>query len=582
MIDLRLYRVTLLPALAAIAVLMFSLGSLPEAKRSRLALPNGFDGGRAASTATELARLAPDRRPGSPGNARIADFVRQRFTAIQGGEVTEQEFSGAFHGDDVKMRNVILTLPGQSDRRVALIAHRDEAAGAGLASSAASTGTLLEIAASFSGSTHQKTLVFASTDGGTAAALGARRFGADYPGHDQLEAVISLEQPGAAKPRRPFVVPWSAGSESTAIQLTRSAEAAVRDEIGGSTGKLGVFGQLVQLALPGGLGEQSVLIDEGLDAVSVSSAGERPLPEDETGPASFSADTVGEFGRATLSLILAFDATSEPLEHGPAAYVNVAGNLLPGWSLRLLALALIAPVLIVAIDAAARVRRRDLALLQPLAWVLSRAAPFIAALLTLYLFTLVTALPSPGFPFDSRDYAFGWPAGISIAAALAALAGAAFLARPVPPSKAGVEGATAALALVSAATALLLWLLNPYLALLAVPAIHLWLVPSFQRVRPRVAAALAAVALGLVLPVAALVQLSDRLELGRGIAWNLTLMVSGGHIGPGLMLLLCVLAGCAVATVAAGAARRRQATSASEGAGPVDGYANHSPEPANR
>ena len=39
--------------------------------------------------------------------------------------------------------------------------------------------------------------------------------------------------------------------------------------------------------------------------------------------------------------MLALDAAPSPLEHGPDAYVGLAGNLLPGWTLSLLALALL-------------------------------------------------------------------------------------------------------------------------------------------------------------------------------------------------------------------------------------------------
>ena len=560
MIDLRLYRITLLPALAAVAVLMFSLGSLPDPKRSRLA-PNAFDGDRAAATATELARLAPDRRPGSAGNGRVADFVRQRFDAIQGGEVTEQRFDGDFRGDRVRMRNVVLTLHGQSDRRVALIAHRDEGAGSGLASSAASTATLLEIASSFSGSTHSKTLVFVSTDGGSAAAVGARRFGDAYPGNEQLEAIISVEQPGAARPRPPFVIPWSAGSENTAIQLTRSAQTAVRDEVGKPTGQLGPWGQLVQLALPSGLGEQSVLVRQGYDAVSISSAGERPLAEGATGPASFSAESVGEFGRAALSLMLALDASTRPLEHGPSAYVGVAGNLLPGWTLRLLALILILPVAAASVDGAARALRRDMRLPGSVSWVAGRSLPFVAALAAAYLLALVTALPSPDFPFDSRDYGFGWPETLSALVMLAAFLAAARGVSRLGPAAGGPEVVSVAVALIMSVAVVLLWLLNPYLALLLLPALHLWQVGAVPPVPQGPLVAAGAVAAGLALPVAALAQLGDRLDLGAldgAMAWNLLLMVTGGHMGTAKMLLLCVVAGCAVATIGAGLAHRRE------------------------
>ncbi|MDX6662124.1 MAG: hypothetical protein QOG09_226 [Solirubrobacterales bacterium] len=574
MIDFRIYRAMLLPALLAITVMMFSLGPVPEAKRSRLA-PSGFDGARVAALAGDLAALAPDRRPGSAGDARVAAFVRQRFGVIQGGQLTEQRFHGEFRGRDVEMSNVILTLPGQSDRRVVLIAHRDESTGPGLASSAAATAALLEIGTSFSGSTHSKTLVLVSSDGGSAAAAGAKSF-AQYPNAGQVDAVVSLEQPGLAKPRAPFVVPWSTGSQSTSVQLARSAHAAVRDEVGGRAGDMGTFGQLVQLALPSGLGEQGVLIERGFDAISLSSAGERPLAPAGAGPEALSADTLGQFGRATLALMLALDGDPDPLEHGPETQLTVAGSLLPGWTLRLLALTLILPIGAVAVDGAARLRRRGESVLRPLAWVAARALPFAAAVIALYLCALVRLLPAPEFPFDVRDYDVGTGATVAIALASLALGATTFLSRPRrPPPIVSAEALFVSVTLVMSAALLALWLANPFLALLFVPALHLWQAPSLPRVPVRLPVVLGFLLAGLVLPILAVAQLADRFGLGGSVLWDLALQLTGGQIGPGTAFLGCLLAGCGVATLAlARAIRRRE--------GDLDVYANRADPPNGR
>jgi hypothetical protein len=549
----------LLPALAAFVVMMFSLTSVPEPRRTQLS-PDGLDGDRAAATAADIASEARARTPGSAGDERAAATVRERFAAVGGGQVSEQTFEGRFDGRDVTMRNVILLLPGQSDHRLVLLAARDSAEGPGLASSAAATAAMLEVASSFSGATHRKTLVFVSTDGGGAAALGARRFAESYPRGDGIDAMIVLRRPAARRPRPPFVVPWSSGARSTSMQLLRSAQAAVRDEVERSVRTMGTFGQLVQLALPSGLGEEAVLIERGEDAVALSSAGERPPAPAADGPRSFSRETIAGFGRAALSLMLALDAEARPLEHGPKAYVPVASNLLPAWTLRLLAIALILPVAVTLFDALTR--RRLGAMGRPLGWALGRALPFVAALALLYVFALARLLPAPEFPFDPGRYHADLKAAIALALAGAAFVASLWLGRPFRPLRgADPEGLAVAAGLVMTAALLGIWTINPYLALLLTPALHIWQLPLMPRVAPRLAIAVPALLAGLVPPALALYQLADRLDFGLGVFWQLLLQVTGLHLGPPLALLFCVLGGGAVAMLAATRARGRVAES---------------------
>jgi peptidase M28-like protein len=560
MLDLRVYRATLLPALAAFVVMMFSLTSVPDARRTLLS-PDGLDGDRAAATALDLAKEDPVRTPGSAGDTRAATLVRERFAAISGGQVSEQKFRGSFAGHDVTMRNVVLLLPGQSDRRLVLIAARDSAAGPGLVTSASATAAMLEVAAGFSGATHRKTLVFVSTDGGAAAAVGARRFAESFPRGDGVDAMIVLSQPAARRPAPPFVVPWSAGRKSTSAQLVRSAQAAIRDETERPTPQMGTFGQLVQLALPSGLGEQAVLIDRGVDSVAISSAGERPLSPAADRFASFSSDSIGGFARATLSLMLALDASERPLEHGPAAYIPVAGNLLPGWTLRLLAIALILPVGVTLLAAVSRPGGAPRMGPRPVAWVVGRALPFVVALLLVYLFALVRLLPAPEFPYDPGRFHAGLGATIALGVTGVAFVATVWLTRPFRLLRgSSPEGLAISAGLVMAAATLAIWTINPYLALLLVPALHLWQLPLVPRVPVRLAVAVPALLAGLVLPALALYQLADRFDFGLGVFWQMLLQVTGLHLGPATALLACVVAGCGVAMLAAVRASQSSST----------------------
>jgi hypothetical protein len=301
LLQAGVYRATLLGALAAFVVLLFSVVSRPEPLRSDTAA-DAFDGARAAALARELVSVAPDRAPGSRGNAVAARLVERRFRSIEGGQVSEQRFEAGFEGSPVEMRNVTLVLPGsKSDERLVLIAPRDCPGGPCAASTAAATAALVELAIAFDATRHRKTLVLVSTDGSAAGAAGARLV-ADALELEPAEAVLVVSQPGARAESRPFVVPWSAGPQSTSIGLLESAGTAVESEVGPDPAPLGSAESLFRLAIPSGLGEQAVLIRSGVDAIALSSAGDRPLPESEDGLGSLDPDVLGNFGRAALSL----------------------------------------------------------------------------------------------------------------------------------------------------------------------------------------------------------------------------------------------------------------------------------------
>ena len=87
-----------------------------------------------------------------------------------------------------------------------------------------------------------------------------------------------ISQPGAADavgPVRRRTAP--AARRSAPMQLELTAERAVETQAGLTADEEPAFTQLARLAIPSGLGEQAPLIADGVDAVAISSAGERPL-----------------------------------------------------------------------------------------------------------------------------------------------------------------------------------------------------------------------------------------------------------------------------------------------------------------
>lgn len=544
MVSFRTYRVGFAPALAAIVVLLFALTAPPDPLPGAAASAE-FDELAAARIDRQITDTAPDRTPGSEGDAAIAQMVARRFQEVEGGQVSEQRSSGQFDGHDVELRNLILTLPGDTDRSVVVMAPRDSGSGPGAASSAAATAVLLELVDELSTQSHTKTLVFVSTDGSSAGAQGARQFATTYPDRGDIDAVIDVWQPGADVRRGPFVLDSSTDSASGPAQLVGAAEHELADQSGLTPDPEGAFGELVDLALPSGLGEQAVLIEHGLTAVGLSSAGERPLPASQDQPEDVSSSTLGDFGRTALLLAVTLDAATAPPEHGPSTYVRLGGNLVPGWTLALLAVTLLFPAALAAADGL----RRGGRLAGAVAWAASRALPLFGALVFFYFLSFVGLVASPTFPFDPN--LFGVGAGQILVMVVLALivAGIYYAIRGwrvpgVLPSAAAVPalGAVSVLAVFAA------WLANPYLALLLVPAAHVWLTCAARRGPLPWPFVLGASTLSLLPLAAALVHVSG--PLGSAAPWLLLLMVSDGQLGFGAMLALCLIFGGLLGIVA--------------------------------
>jgi acetylornithine deacetylase/succinyl-diaminopimelate desuccinylase-like protein len=550
MIDLRLWRIVLLAVPVALVVGMFSLQEVPHPAEPALP-PDAFEGEAAEALARDLAREYPSPRPGSAEDEGLGEAVLERFKEISSIEVSEQRFTGDYDGDEVELRNLIGILPGPSERQVAVMAHRDVIEGTGAASTIASTAALLEIASTFAGSTHEKTLVFVSTDGGSIGALGARRFARDYSDAALLDAVIVLSQPAADNPVQPLMVPWSTGTQSTSIRLAQTAASTVSSELDMPSGDESPLSDVLRLALPSALGEQGPLVQEGFDSVRLSSSGELPPPAAEDTEGAVDAGTLGRFGRATLSLMLAVDVARDRLEHGPGTYIGLAGNLLPGWTLALLALALLLPPAAVGFGGLAVTAGSPWQALRAIGWVAWRAVPMLIGFALLMLGALVGLIPSPEFPFVPGSEALGLGGTAAVVVATLAFAVAAFLLRPLLPPPPGLARLASPAAISMAALAGFgIWLVNPYLALLVAVGLQLWVLAA-AGIGPGRLAAAGWVLVGLLPALAAVAALAGRFDAGAGVVEDLLYMFTGGQLSNRLGVLVCLLLAAGVALVAA-------------------------------
>ena len=555
MFDPRIYRAALIPAVAAFVVLMFSFEPMPSPLPEPVSTP-AFDGSEAARTTRSIVAVAPERTPGSAGDDAVADLVRERFGAIEGGQVTEQSFDSTFDGEDVTLRNVILTLPGSSESTILVVAARDSAEGTGTTTSAAATATLLGLADDLGRSRRTKTMIFASTSGGSIGAEGAGRLIEELPGSDGIDEAIVISQPGVPETDAPFVVSSGADPDAASAQLVLTARAIAATAFGIRDPAPGAWVSLSRLAFPIGIGEQVAISRAGTEAIAISADGERPpSPADAEGEVS--SETLGAAGTALVDLILTLDEGPQP-DPGPEDQVRVGDNLVPGWTLTVLALALLIAPLLTAGDTWLREHRSDWRTRRTVFWAIERALIPFAGLLLAYLLGLVGLVPDPPFPFDPGLEPSGASGPIAFAAIAAAIVLAALLVRPMrTPLDIEPQTLAAAAGILTGLSVFGIWILNPYLALLLAPTAHVWLLAARASGPPRTAVIALAAALSLLPVLIAFVTASAQLELGPESFWYLLLLVEDGQVGLVLSLLWCGLIGGLLACVAAAGAEGR-------------------------
>ena len=189
--------------------------------------------------------------------------------------------------------------------------------------------------------------------------------------------------------------------------------------------------------------------------------------------------------------MLAFDSPRfRPAE--PNRDLVIGRNVLPSWSLALLAAALTLPALVAAVDAVARARRRRAPVGEWVGWALGAATAFGIVAVAAIAFELVDWLPGSieeaVAPATAPSFGEAAPPLVALALLLALawitvrrlFAAEAHLRDPV-------SGA-AAIALMLAVEVMVVCALNPYAGLLLVPAAHLSLLGRVAGAATKVAA----------------------------------------------------------------------------------------------
>jgi Peptidase family M28 len=557
MINWRLYRIAFVPFLLALAVAAFSLQGRPPPLGSTLA-PEAFEGERATAELESLALAYPDRRPGSAGDQALARHVAQALEGLGGlagggFSVRTERFDAQTIAGERTLTTVVAQRPGSTDATpILIVAHRDAAA-AGSRAELSGTAALLELARAFAARETKRTIVLASTSGGSGGDAGAAQLAASV--HGPFDAAIVLGDLAGTRTSRPMVVPFSDGVGSAPWQLQRTVAGAIASETGVDPGGPSTLGQLAHLAFPLAVGEQGVLDQAGLPAVLVQVSGERgPSPGEPV-----SSERLQGYGRAVLSAVDALDGAAD-VSQTMATGLPIQRKTMPAWALRLLVIALLVPVLAACVDGLARARRRRLPVGRWTLWTCSCALPFLCCALFAYLLGWLGILgAAPAVPVLPRALPLGATGVTAVVAVLLTFALAWLLwGRLVRRLGWGErpEGEVAGLpiVLVALSLAVVVWVGNPFTALLALPALHLWLAlasPEDLAIggrRMQRAGPLALVGLG-VLPLLALIAFyAHQLGVGvGGVAWMGLLLVAGGHVALGGAIGWSLALGCAAA-----------------------------------
>lgn len=556
----RLYRGTWLLVGLPLLVAAFSVARPTPLPRAFLP---AFDGEATRQLAADLVDNYPFRTPGS---LQAADWFREQL-APYGLPVHTEHFSAVIPGRGrVQMQNVVAEAVGRSPGAILVVAHRDnDGRGQGANDNASGTAMLIELARAYgapTGATQAQlrpnhTIIFLSTDGGAFGGLGAAWFATHSPLRHDVAGVLNLDAVGGSgRIRLEF------GGDTPRLPsgiFLQTIAARVAAQAGRAPSRPGIVRQLVDLGFPFSLYEQAPFLSNGVAAVTLTTAGDKP-PDPVTDTKDLlRADRLSQVGRAAQDALGTLDQGLE-FTQGTSSYLYLGSRLIRGWAVELVLIACLLPFLAAAVDLFARCRRRHVPLGAAMRAYRSRLGFWAWAVALFELFGLLGAWPT-GAPRPlslTSAAAHHWPAKALIALGVLALAGwlvsrERLIPRRAISSEEELAGYTVCL-LALGALSLLVVATNPFALVFLLPSLHLWLwLPQLRAAR----APLRAVALGAGFAGPALLigMFAERYGLGWDAPWYLAELRAVGYV-PFIVLPLLVLWLAGTAQLAALAARR--------------------------
>lgn len=538
MLNRRLYLQAWLIAVVALLVAFLTLEPVQQdVKPDAVAT---FTAADAMRDAADLTKIAPERSSGGLGAQAATEWVQARFGEFPGARVAVQPFVARVTGDTIPMTNVFLTQAAEaqlpSQRNILIVAPRDTPRG--VAAGASSTAILVELARSALKSKFRHRLIFLSVDGTAVGNAGLRWYLRSVE-RSRIAAVVVLDAPGEGEGREIHL--WAGGAGRQGLSLRQMAERSVESAGFVASPLPSLREQLLQMAAPETRGDQRAAIDLGVPAITLAGRDEAVLPASASTPA---LERVDGAGTATLELINRLDAIERAA--APDGALAYAGKVLRPSVGRLALLLLALPLLVMALDAAARVRRARVRLSVGLRAVAWRFVVPVLVLLLAHLLTMWGVLrgPNVGRPPAPAQLPFG-PRPLLVVVLLALVAFMLWMwIRPRvervganPPAEAA--GALVWLALIT----LVAWWVMPFALVLILPAAHAALAAT---VAPRQWQVAALGLLGLAAPIAVVLRTASDLDRNPLYAvWYLCqTSISGarGLAGP----LVAVLVGVCV------------------------------------
>ena len=537
-------------------------------------LPPAFDARSALELSRELARLHPDRSPGTTGSARAALWLRAQL-ASYGFRAHSDRFRADIAGiGRVPLENVSAVVPGRSPSAIVVLAHRDNTGAApGANDNASGTAALLELArpyANFPGTTQRPTpahtLLFVSTDGGAYGAVGAERFAASSPYRPRVLAAINLDAiAGEAAPRIAI-----AGDEprSPTAALVRTIATRIAEQTGAEPRRPAAIAQLIDLAFPFSLYEQAPFVGRGIPAVTITTGGDRAAPSFDDTASSLEPRRLAQLGRAARA---ALDSLDGGLELAPTtgSYVYLGPLIVRGWAIEIVLIAALLPFFVVAVDLFARCRRRGISLAPAARSLRSRLAFWLYVGVLFALGALAGLWPGGAArPLVPDAAAAGrWPLlalavfGVAVCSGWL-VARERLLPRRIARLEDELAGHTVAL-LALGVVALLVVATNPFALIFVLPSLHAWIWLPQLRLAPRSLRAVV-LAAGLTGPFLLLASFANRYELGLDTPWYLAALAAVGYVSPASVAIALAWAAAAGQLFALTAGRYAPYPSAAE------------------
>lgn len=519
-------------------------------------LPPTFDRRSAAELAGSLARLYPDRSPGSPGALGAASWYSSQL-AQYGFDTQTDTFSATIPGRGrVTLRNILAERPGRSSQSIILVmAHRDNAGtGPGANDNASGTAAMIELARAYAASGSgasvmpKHTIVFLSTDGGAFGGIGALHFVRHSSYSTHVAAVVNLDSIASRGPPRLEI----AGDEprSPAVGLVTTAAARILEQAHVQPGRTSALGQLIDLGFPYSLYEQAPFVGHHIPAVTLTTAGDRPPPAATDTPESLDVPHLNQMGRAAQQLLGSLDTGLE-LAQGTSSYLYLGSRVVRGWAIELSLIVALLPFLAAAVDLFARCRRRRIPIAPALRSYRSRLAFWLWVGALFELFAFLGVWPGGAArPINPETHAAShWPRlGIAALVVLAFVSWLVGRDRLVPRRTVSPEeqlaGYTAAL-LALAVMSLLVIAVNPFALVFVLPSLHAWLwLPQVRERRTEVR--IAVLAAGLLGPFLLVGSFAFRFGLGSDAPWYLAELFAVGYVPlVAVLIALAWIAGAA-------------------------------------